>query len=219
MYIQITTRCNMKCEHCCYSCTANGEDMTRETFIAACQLAEQYGEFISIGGGEPTIHAFFWDFIGIAQAYQEEEVVWLATNGKKADTALRLARLAERGVISVELSRDPYHEPIDERVVRAFTPTRDRGEYLSGHRQDYRGIRDVTSGGTKDPIPQGRAKEWASPELDNECVCDDLFVAPNGTLYPCGCQTRTIGTVFNPEIPEDDESTDLRCESGWHALR
>ncbi len=31
MYIQITTRCNMFCEHCCMNATADGDDMNIET--------------------------------------------------------------------------------------------------------------------------------------------------------------------------------------------
>lgn len=33
MYIQITNRCNMSCPHCGMNCTAEGQDMTMETFM------------------------------------------------------------------------------------------------------------------------------------------------------------------------------------------
>ena len=120
MYIQITTRCNMECAHCCYSCGPEGVDMDRQTFLAACKLAAEYGENISIGGGEPTVHPLFWDFIGLAIAYTDEGPPWLATNGKLTETALILARLARKGVLSVELSQDEFHEEIEWDVVEAF---------------------------------------------------------------------------------------------------
>ena len=34
-YLQITTRCNMRCQHCGFGCTHRGQDMTREVFKAA----------------------------------------------------------------------------------------------------------------------------------------------------------------------------------------
>ncbi len=60
MYIQITTRCNMSCEHCCYSCTHEGEDMSLETF----RNCLGFDEYNTLGGGEPTIHPLFWQFLG-----------------------------------------------------------------------------------------------------------------------------------------------------------
>ncbi len=207
MYIQITTRCNMECEHGAYSCTSDGVDMSMDILKQALTLAEERGDCISIGGGEPTIHPYFWEIIGLCLGCSNDDIpVWLATNGKETETALRLARLAKKSIISVDLSRDLYHEWIEQSVVDAFTVDRTRG-YMSGGNDDYRGIRDVTDNGRKDPSPFGRAKDWASPE-QIMCVCDDLFVTPDGRLFACGCQKKQYGTVFNPEIPED-------IDDGW----
>ena len=93
MYIQITTRCNMTCEHCGMDCGVEGDDMEVKTF----KNAVDHDECATIGGGEPTIHPKFWEFIGLALG--RAEYVWLATNGKETDTALALAGLAKRGVI------------------------------------------------------------------------------------------------------------------------
>ena len=55
MYVMITTRCNMTCCHCAYSCTAEGEDMSMDTFRRAIDFMHEWGEEpISIGGGERT---------------------------------------------------------------------------------------------------------------------------------------------------------------------
>ena len=166
MYIQITTRCNMKCRHCCYACTEKGEDMSLAVFKKAL---EYDNEAISIGGGEPTIHPQFWEFIGLALGYSE--YVWLATNGKETDTALALARMAKRGVLACELSQDKYHSKIDKKVVAAFTKENKRGEYISNYQDsDLRGIRDITSLG-REPIKAGRCKDGSQG-----CVCEDLLV-------------------------------------------
>lgn len=52
MYLQITTRCNMHCDHCCYRCEETGEDMSLEIFEKALSYDD---ETATIGGGEPTV--------------------------------------------------------------------------------------------------------------------------------------------------------------------
>lgn len=203
MYIQITSRCNMVCRHCCYSCTSTGVDMHRAVFLAACKLARQLDVFIDIGGGEPTLHPLFWDFIGIALRYKSDFIVCTTTNGKITDQALALARVAKLKVLRVDLSLDEYHEPIDYSVVKAF----EKSSGSAWNYDDFRGIRDVTHDGTMGPAPFGRAAEWASDQ-DKRCPGNDLSVAPDGVIFACGCRTVTYGTVFEPELPDplpDDE--------------
>ena len=119
MYIMITSRCNMLCEHCCGDYGPEGEDMDMETFKAALNFAESYGfENIAIGGGEPTVHPQFWEMLGLAVLWGVD--VWLATNGKRKKDALRLAKAAEKRIVAVDLSLDEWHEPIDYEVSDAF---------------------------------------------------------------------------------------------------
>ena len=208
MYIQITNRCNMACEHCGMSCGPAGEDMSMEVFKAAGQLAQDNGHYISLGGGEPTLHPDFWAFIGLSLAYSEEGYVWLATNGSQTETALKLARMAEKGVIGCALSQDQYHDEIDDRVIEAFASDHRPG--LRGN--DSREIRCVDG----NIVQAGRAAEWGNLE---GCVCDDLFVSPDGKLWACGCQSVQFGTVFEPDIPGDwgsDEMWDgYRCPTEY----
>ena len=96
--------------------------MSIRTFKQCLDLGD---EMLAIGGGEPTVHPKFWELLGLALGYCEN--VWLATNGKKTDTALRLARLAARGVLGVDLSLDDWHESIDNAVVKAYTIVERRG--------------------------------------------------------------------------------------------
>jgi hypothetical protein len=193
MYVQTTNRCNMFCSHCCYSCGPKGKDMSRDTFVQACKLAEELGQTISIGGGEPTLHPLFWDFVGIALRYSED-YVWLATNGKRTEDALKLADLARRGILSVALSRSEFHEDIDPKVVNAFSHHMNR----YGSERDSRDCREIRR--TETIYPMGRGIDVAT-ELEG-CCCPDLFVFPNGVIYGCGCGKTTYGDVFDFENEE-----------------
>ena len=59
-YIQITTVCNYRCRHCCFSCTEEGEYMTMDTFKAALKSTDlerlqqniyPYNRIVLGGGG------------------------------------------------------------------------------------------------------------------------------------------------------------------------
>jgi len=197
MYLMITTRCNMTCEHCCSSCTAIGEDMRMEVFEAALQHCS---ESISIGGGEPTIHPQFIEMLFKALGHRYIDYVWLATNGKETELAIVLAKLARRGVLGVALSQDPFHDPIDDAVVDAFTDgmTYKYGRLMSDHDGDSREIRDTSSSLVK----IGRCETGDA----DKCVCDSLVVKPNGDVYECGCDEATcLGNVLDGDnflIPE-----------------
>lgn len=198
MYIQITTRCNMECDHCCYSCgPLTGSHMSKSTFIKALNLCEQYGETPFLGGGEPTVHPKFWEFFGLLMSRYArfEEGLGMITNGKRTEDALALAALAKGGILSVELSQDAFHEEVDERVVEAFTVKRD-SPY--GHNNDLRGIR---SGEDQTVYPMGRGVDCAT--TDDGCVCEEWVIDPEGRIWGCGCKTVQFGTVDKPEIPDE----------------
>ena len=187
MYIRLTSRCNMRCKHCCYSCTSKGQDMTLDTFKRAMQLVEDYGSDLSIGGGEPTLHPEFWQFLGYALSKEFEGPLWLATNGKRTADALALAKLAKTGAIACALSQDKWHERVEPRVVQAFTrPSAYSHTYNDSHPNDFREIRNITA-----PFNAGR---WKSGE--RRCVCPDLVVQPDGKITQCGClDSPVVGNV------------------------
>jgi len=164
MYIQITNRCNMSCEHCGMNCTAQGEDMTPKTFKNALSYCD---EVVSIGGGEPTIHPKFKQFL--FDAIGHCEYVWMATNGSMTEIALTLSKMAKKGIISCALSQDPYHDPIDEKVVEAFTQGQKNA--LAGE-HDCREIRNVYG----NEINGGRCDFGK----EDGCICSGLIVRPNG---------------------------------------
>lgn len=164
--------------------------MTRETFDAALALCEEYGSYVTLGGGEPTLHPLFREFLidAIATDMLDDSLIPLVvTNGSIKRHALLLAKLAKRGVIQAKLSRDRWHDDIDDEVIDAFEGM----------------IRDVGTDGygrEREPLAVGRALTVLKIEPDptNECVCDDWHVSPDGTVRQCGCpDAPIIGNVVD----------------------
>lgn len=164
--------------------------MSPRTWAATLKLVTRYTDYVTLGGGEPTLHPRFWQILGESLAVFD--TVWLATNGSQTRIALALANLAKRGVLGVALSQDGYHDKIAQAVIDAFT--RDKpGRFAEG--DDRREIRDV-SGKEKHA---GRC-DWGSAD----CACDDICIEPGGRIRGCGCTDAPVfGTVFKPTIPED----------------
>lgn len=185
MYIQITDHCNMACAHCCYSCGPRKKNfITTKMFEAALEFDNGY---LAIGGGEPTLHPQFWEFVGIGLAVCDG--VWLATNGSQTKITLRLANMARRGVLGCALSQDFYHSQIDQKVIDAF-----KGAENYGYRRadnDLREIRDVSY----NVVRQGRAirtQVWQ----EEGCGCEGLMVDPLGNIWSCGCKKLLLGHVL-----------------------
>jgi len=192
MYIQVTTKCNMRCGHCCYACEpGKGEHMPFEVFA---EVLSRWGkkilvdnQWIVIGGGEPTLHPDFWKIISHALSYGP---VWVATNGSNTEDALTLCRMAKRGVLRGVLSRDKWHEPIDPVVVETFMAglvEQEFGYWTNDPKSfDSREIRTV-----KNPYIGGHAKAGLGG-----CPCRGVHIKPDGNIYSCGCETAVqIGTV------------------------
>lgn len=205
MYVQITTRCNMTCAHCCFACTAKGTDMSEDTFKKAIEMAVEHESHITIGGGEPTLHPKFKDFLMHAvwelasvSNSNGNPAVFLVTNVTNEEICVTLAQLAERGVIGCRLSQDQYHDQrlVSERVRRAFKrPQRDY--YAPKSYRDEYDCRD-TNGEIVYVQAMGRAKSWGNRSMKDGC-CGGLFITPKGTLYPCECKRGSLGTVHEPK--------------------
>ena len=179
MYAQITTRCNMSCSHCGMNCTAQGKDMSFKNFKEICYESS----YIVIGGGEPTIHPKFEKFLLYAIGHCEH--VTIITNGSITDTSLALAHLNSDDFCA-QLSQDPYHDPIDDRVIEAFK------------RVDA--IRDTS----RNLINAGRCDFGDK----NECICEgDPFVRPNGDIHQCGCEDSPKVGHISKGCPEPLENS------------
>jgi len=163
--------------------------MNIETFKAAIRWNKG---LLNMGGGEPTIHPLLFDFIDVA--LDNGHRIWMTTNGKLTEKALRLAQMTKNlNGLKCKLSRDPWHEPIKQEVVNAFA------------KMDL--IHSVDRG--KGPIQSGR---WKG---NRRVVCPNSnksFVKPDGKVYQCGCLTAPcIGNVFSGFSPLNGE---WNCSNG-----
>jgi MoaA/NifB/PqqE/SkfB family radical SAM enzyme len=180
-----------------FSCTEEGEDMSMETFQQA--LSHQ-SEYVTIGGGEPTIHPLFWPMLIETISHPYINDMWMATNGAETETALKLARLAKKGVIACALSQDKWHDPIDDEVLEAFgfyDEKKPRRHYFAGNPfepVDQREIRCTE----KHIVKAGRAIYYdLAAEDASTCECG-FIVKPNGEIRQCQCPDSTIiGHVAN----------------------
>ena len=189
MYIQIIEKCNFSCSHCCWDCKSSGQNMSLSTFKMAVALSNELGNYITLGGGEPTLHPKMWEFIGYALSQCVEDVgLFIVTNGSQTDTAIGLARMAQRGIMGAALSRTRFHDEIDPQVVKAFTRPDRRGEghfYQDGRSNDLREIRGDGKKWPYTPIRVGRAKRLQ--DTREGCACEEWFVTPTGRIHFCGC--------------------------------
>ena len=204
VYIQITSRCNMACDHCCFACNkTEGEDMSIQTFFKAIGLAENYGEHVTLGGGEPTIHPKFWEFFGITMGSNIDSF-WMATNGKKSNIAMKLANIAmDNEYFDIALSQDPWHDPIKPDVIRLFKGM--------GHE-----IRDVSYSPYGDTIITniGSAYENGLGTTD-DCACPGLHINPDGTLKMCGClDSLELGNIHDLDDTVIDRVNEVTYEYG-----
>jgi sulfatase maturation enzyme AslB (radical SAM superfamily) len=181
--------------------------MTRETFHKAIALASDHESSITIGGGEPTLHPLFQEFLMHAvwelasqSNSQGSPAVFLVTNGSNENIAVTLAHMAERGVIGCRLSQDQYHDAsmVTDRVRAAFRrPQRDH--YAPSNFRDEYDCRDIEKPLEHFQVQQmGRGKSWGGKSMKDGC-CGGLFCTPRGNLYACECKRVKLGTVAEPQ--------------------
>lgn len=118
VYAQITTRCNMTCPHCLFSCRKTGVDMSMGLFKYLCEILSELPETPSmvLGGGEPTLHADLFEMISIAH----KAGIPLSTIVNGVDTEKTLTLFRDKR-ITTYLSWDVFHDRgrVAGRVYRA----------------------------------------------------------------------------------------------------
>lgn len=234
MYLQITTRCNMTCAHCCYSCRpGKGTHADYQTIIDMVSFAQGYEDTITIGGGEPTLHPRFFDVLRLC--LDRFDYVWMATNGSNTKAMYRLADIIDgndypdcdcenpdycrceggiyqEGKLGVALSQDYFHEQekVSQKIVDLWTRRAvNRGSGFE--------IRNVTQ--ARDGVAaQGRAKRTSSGWGDH-CVCEAHILKPDGSIKLCGCiGAPTIGDIWrgidakwSDKMEASEKYQDERC--------
>lgn len=100
----ITTRCNLRCQHCSNKELSYGEDLTTEQVFSILRDLKDFGiQHLSFSGGEPLLRP---DIVNILKETRELGIaVSLATNSTlvNADTASMLSKV---GVDSIQTSID-----------------------------------------------------------------------------------------------------------------
>lgn len=226
MYIQLTDRCNMTCPHCCFAATRKGADMDAYTFIQALDLATDYGQFVTLGGGEPTCHKDFFRFLDKTIEYFERGKLdmppLVVTNGKLTGKARKLLQyIDEERPVYVDLSQDEYHDSIHPEIVAGFQrheATKRRSAYgRNSIARGGAGIRTVSQ-----IVPVGRAADAARGILTSstiQCACEDTLADPHGNVFSCGCRTHLLGNVFESIPFLEDFDTELAHTGGGLPVR
>jgi MoaA/NifB/PqqE/SkfB family radical SAM enzyme len=222
MYLQITTKCNMKCSHCCYSCSTRGKHGEYNTIVDAVAFSRDYTDSISIGGGEPTIHPRFFDILKIC--LEDFDYVWMATNGSRTDVMWRLANIINQedylsfdGICKCETEEEMdycscydladyiIYQEDKLGVALSLDPWHDPidqqiidywNRRANIHKNSNFQIRDV-SRAIDGVSAQGRAKKNQIGHSDH-CPCPDILIKPDGKLKICGCtRAPIIGDVWS----------------------
>jgi hypothetical protein len=242
IYVQATTVCQMKCEHCCvdYGNGKRGKHMSWDTFLGAVHYAEDYsGDHITLGGGEISLHPQFRKMVTHILE-QTKLSLFMVTNGGKAINGVSknirwLIELMECGIydsdrIAVELSLDQFHDPVEDGQVLAYFTKYRRSRHGYG---TYQMVRNV---GDRKLMRGGRALkldlndyEWQEELAEAQCICPDHQIYPDGRITGCGCpDSPTIAkivhhgydTIIDPNnLPQTEDqcfsSYKIRLKEEW----
>lgn len=186
MYFFLTNHCKMRCRHCCFSAGPQRKDyMSRKIFNAGLKFAEDMGEGVFLGGGEPTDHPKFQEFLFkvLASDKIEMEDSGCVTNGTNVKVARVLSRLNENQVFRARISTDEFHNKklVDSKVYKWFNAVPNDRIYISR---------------------QGRARKLNSEGyiIREDCCCESLFLDWNGDVYSCGCKHTKFGNILKKVI-------------------
>ena len=165
--------------------------MSKDIFEKALEYCENRGEeTIVIGGGEPTMHPNFDEFL--FKALCKFDYVWMATNGKNTQKTLDLISLAKKyDGFQLAVSKDRFHEPIDNKIFETINSINNDNYYKN--KIEIRTVRKI--------INEGRAKELDDFYYEKEdcCCCPDIIINPFGEVKWCGCaDSTTVDNVKNP---------------------
>jgi len=224
MQLITTTRCNMHCAHCCFSCGPQGEDMPWGVFAAAVERALEIQPFhysdsdLNFIGGEPTLHPLLWEMV--SHALMRGLDIHVTTNGKNSEVAVELARMAKHGVIGASLSTDGFHETVPMAVYDAFRPGKRSTSRFFEVRYfvDHHDRTFNNYGADSYLAAAGRGKQFEKAK--DLCCCPDWTVRASGKVYKCGCaDSPQIGSIFESIKTWDLDQVCHRQEAGnWHGL-
>ncbi len=115
VHVDLTWRCNERCEHCYLEHDDQGEMGTEELLNLFDQLADAGVFFLTLSGGEPMIRRDFWDLVGRARALQFN--VKLKTNAVLIRQA-EAERLRSLGVEQIQISVYSHRPEVHDAITK-----------------------------------------------------------------------------------------------------
>lgn len=187
MYLHVTSKCNMSCQHCCfdYGNGKKGEDMSLDIFEKCIDFCKENDLPVTLGGGEICLHKNFDALLELCIAKNIKP--YIVTNGSIKNNALKLAKLTEDGFLDAWLSYDSFHNKsiVDSMVYFEF-------------KNIYHVYNDLSDLETQDLIYIGRAKQLKNNRnITKTCLFKRFMVLPHGGIKMCGCEDSPfIGNIM-----------------------
>lgn len=211
--LQITSRCNLKCQHC-YLGEPAALDLPRKTIMHVLEeFQRMQGLRLLISGGEPLLHPYFWTINDALQSFGFRSV--LLTNG----TLIDQATAKKLKVHEIQVSLDgigPSHDIIRGRgsytkSLDAIHELRKLGKDVSVatmvHAKNFKDFPKLSSliksMGIREwnvdvPCVSGRLAEHKELQVDHQEAAQFLKYSFGGGLYTssgdfaCGAHLGTI---------------------------
>lgn len=196
LMLEITRKCNLKCEHCCRG-NAQNKNMDCSTVYNAISKAEGITT-LSLTGGEPSLYPKGIRDAGDAIRYGNTEVsqMFMVTNAKRVTQEFLSALSHLNGALcddpefaNIDVSGDQYHPRPSKNGIRKLEEwtMENAGKYINP--EDALGRR----GNIHSCIGMGRAywnglgcrEEVLYPyRIEANYIEGDFYVAFNGDVYP-----------------------------------
>lgn len=223
--INITSKCNAKCKHCCFSCSPwSNVELSESEIWNAVNYGIENKEIreIAITGGEPFLYEnLVFDII--KKISDNGKIVTCITNGfwgkDKLIAKEKLKKLSNLGLKFLTISCDEFHNeyididcinnileasldlPIRVSINMTVTKNKSGNELLAKLKDNLLGI-PVTRFSAE---PVGNAKNISKEELyyklncNNKMKCSEptsgLVIHHNGYVYPC-CSPLVFETIL-----------------------
>jgi hypothetical protein len=224
LIVEVTRRCNMKCEHCLRG-NAQRLDMSQEV-IGRLFDDVGYVSSITFTGGEPSLAVpVIEKIIEAARMYRVDiGNFFVVTNGRTSKPVAKRLALAlldlystlcdhEEGITGLTVSGDAYHDPDVKipdvyRGLSFFTeerhgPTSEEGVIRTG-RAEFNGI------GLREARKLGRFEVDGDVEADRPSV-DTVYVSANGNVVnDCDCSYKDIDAQTRGNVLRETLTTIVR---------
>lgn len=204
LILEVTRRCNMKCEHCLRGCAEN-EDMKFEVLEALEENVNYIGS-ATFSGGEPTLNPEI--IIEYTNLFKEiTSDFFMATNGTIYSEQIMSALVElyahsdEQDLCCLAVSRDQFRDPVNREILnryKAFSFFND--EYKS---QPIQYI--IDSGLAKENNIGNRESHYQSLKIDDDTI-EMLYINVFGdVLTDCETsydnqQSLSIGNILEESL-------------------